>query len=114
MAERSGPSRTLACILVGLGALLLVVAHCSFPPTRWANWRRRRSTSRVTTVAEGVRGERAQLAALVAPARPQVDTNVPLVSQRFLTVEEPSDADEMTSRPGRRCAAPTSRATPAC
>lgn len=31
----------------------------------------------------------------------KVDTNVPLVSQRFLTVEDPADADEMTVQAGQ-------------
>ncbi len=45
MAERSGPSRILPCILVGLGAFLLAIAIL-IPTYTVASWRRRHSTSR--------------------------------------------------------------------
>ncbi|MBD0323367.1 MAG: DUF3068 domain-containing protein [Aldersonia sp.] len=102
MAERSGSRRTLAFILVGVGVFLLVGAL--LVPTYTVNRVAKTPLDlEITTVAatpsEG--GEVLNSATLTSGTGPaRVDTSVPMVSQRFLTVEEPSDADKMTIQAG--------------
>ncbi|MFD4441185.1 DUF3068 domain-containing protein [Nocardia sp. NPDC058519] len=100
----SNVRRLIACILVGLGALLLVAA-VMIPTYTVGKVGKTPLDLRVTTIAKSVPGEES----LVLDAKSltstegaaTVKTNVPLVSQRFLTVEEPSDADEMTIQAGQ-------------
>ncbi|MCJ0892191.1 DUF3068 domain-containing protein [Rhodococcus sp. ARC_M5] len=98
MAERSGPSRILALVLIGLGAFL-VVAAILIPTYTVSALEKTPLDLEVTTVSTG---EGSVLnASSLAAGRAVVDQNVPLVSQRFVTVEEPSDADIMTLQAGQ-------------
>ncbi len=102
MAERSGSTRILACILVGLGAFFIVAALLL--PTYTLNALAKTPLDlEITTVAvtgpDG--GEVLDAKSLAAPTgKAVVDKKVPLVSQRYFTVEEPSDANKMTVQAG--------------
>lgn len=98
MAERSGPSRILALVLVGLGAFLLVAAIL-IPTYSVSRLEKTPLDLEVTTVSTGT-GSVLNAASLAA-GRAQVDENVPLTSQRFVTVEDPSNADEITVQAGQ-------------
>lgn len=98
MAERSGPSRILACILVGLGAFLLVVAIL-IPTFTVGKLAKTPLDLEVTTVAEGT-GSVLNAQALLA-GNAEVDTNVPIVAQRYVTTEEPSDSSDVTIQAGQ-------------
>ena len=52
-------------------------------------------------------------AALLA-GKAQVDNNVPIVAQRYVTTQDPSDADIITVEAARPSVVPTSRVTPDC
>lgn len=97
MAERSGPSRILACILVGLGAFLLAVAIL-VPTYTVGQLKKTPLDLEVTTVAEGT-GSVLDAQALLA-GNVEVDQNVPIVAQRYVTVEEPSNAEDITIQAG--------------
>ncbi|MET0315937.1 MAG: DUF3068 domain-containing protein [Rhodococcus fascians] len=98
MAERSGPSRILALVLVGLGAFLLVAAIL-IPTYTVPRLEKTPLDLEVTTVSTGT-GSVLNAASLAA-GRAQVDENVNLVSQRFVTTEEPSNADDITVQAGQ-------------
>lgn len=98
MAERSGPSRIVALVLVGLGAFL-VIAAILIPTYTVSRLEKTPLDLEVTTVSTGT-GSVLNAASLTA-GRAQVDQNVPLVSQRFVTVEEPSGATDMTLQAGQ-------------
>jgi hypothetical protein len=98
MAERSGPSRILALALVGLGAFLLVAAIL-IPTYTVSRLEKTPLDLEVTTVSTGS-GSVLDAASLAA-GRAVVNENVRLVSQRFVTVEEPSNADDMTLQAGQ-------------
>ena len=97
MARRSGSSRILACILVGLG-VFLVVAAILVPTYTVDTLKKIPLDLEVTTVAEGP-GDVLNATALIA-GKAQVNTNVPIVAQRYVTVEDPSDADKVTLQAG--------------
>ncbi|CCQ13764.1 putative uncharacterized protein [Rhodococcus sp. AW25M09] len=97
MAERSGPSRILALVLIGLGAFL-VVAAILIPTYTVSALEKTPLDLEVTTVSTG-EGSVLDKATLTA-GRAAVDQNVPIVSQRFVTVEDPSDADIITVQAG--------------
>ncbi|APE37818.1 hypothetical protein BOX37_32165 [Nocardia mangyaensis] len=100
----SGARRIIACILVGLGALLLAAA-VMIPTYTVDKVAKTPLDLRITTIAKSVPGEESLVLdsrSLTSPeGSAKIDTNVPIVSQRFLTVEEPSDADEMTVQAGQ-------------
>ncbi|MFC4604128.1 DUF3068 domain-containing protein [Rhodococcus kronopolitis] len=98
MAERSGPSRTLACILVGLGAFLLAAALL-IPTYTVDKLKKTPLDLEVTTIATG-NGDVLDAKALAA-GKAVVDTNVPLVAQRYVTVVDPSNADDITVQAGQ-------------
>ena len=98
MAERSGPSRILACILVGPGAFLLAVAIL-IPTYTVGKLEKTPLDLEVTTIAEGS-GSVLNSQALLA-GKAEVNTNVPLVSQRYVTTEDPADADVVTLQAGQ-------------
>ncbi|KAA0017390.1 DUF3068 domain-containing protein [Antrihabitans cavernicola] len=101
MAERSGSKRTLACILVGLGALLLVAAIL-IPTYTVSRLAKTPLDLEVTTVAPSPKSEVLDSRSLTAPTGAAVvDKDVPIVSQRFLTVEDPSDSKKMTIQMGQ-------------
>ncbi|MBC7300433.1 MAG: DUF3068 domain-containing protein [Nocardia sp.] len=100
----SNVRRLIACILVGLGALLLAAA-VMIPTYTVGKVAKTPLDLRITTIAKSVPGEESLVLdskSLTAPeGSAKIDTNVPIVSQRFLTVEEPSGADEMTVQAGQ-------------
>ncbi|MDV8008008.1 MULTISPECIES: DUF3068 domain-containing protein [unclassified Rhodococcus (in: high G+C Gram-positive bacteria)] len=98
MAERSGPSRILPCILVGLGAFLLAIAIL-IPTYTVGKLEKTPLDLEVTTVATG-NGSVLNSAALLG-GKAQVDTNVPIVAQRYVTTQDPSDADIITVEAGQ-------------
>ena len=98
MAERSGPSRIVALVLIGLGAFL-VVAAILIPTYTVLALGKTPLDLEVTTVSTG-EGSVLNSSSLAA-GRAVVDENVPLVSQRFVTVEDPSNADIMTLQAGQ-------------
>ncbi|MCQ4121102.1 DUF3068 domain-containing protein [Rhodococcus tibetensis] len=98
MAERSGPSRILACILVGLGAFLLAVAIL-IPTYTVGKLEKTPLDLEVTTIAEGT-GSVLNSQALLA-GKAEINTNVPLVSQRYVTTEDPAGAEEVTLQAGQ-------------
>ncbi|MFC4373934.1 DUF3068 domain-containing protein [Nocardia halotolerans] len=100
----SGARRIIACILVGLGALLLAAA-AMIPTYTVDKVAKTPLDLRITTVAKSQPDSESLVLdskSLTSPeGSAKVDTNVPLISQRFLTVEEPSDAGEMTVQAGQ-------------
>lgn len=98
MAERSGQSRILALVLIGLGAFL-VVAAILIPTYTVSALEKTPLDLEVTTISTG-EGSVLNASSLIA-GRAVVDQNVPLTSQRFVTVEDPSDADIMTLQAGQ-------------
>ncbi|WP_216913806.1 DUF3068 domain-containing protein [Nocardia noduli] len=104
MALSAGTRRTVACLLVGLGALLVVMALL-IPTYTVGKLSKTPLDLEITTVAVNQPGQDSLVLdskSLTAPeGAAKVDTNVPIVSQRFLTVEDPSDADEMTIQAGQ-------------
>ena len=103
MALSAGTRRTVACVLVGLGALLIVAAIL-IPTYTVGKMAKTPLDLEITTVAVNQKDEESQVldsSSLTEEGRTaEVDQNVPLVSQRFLTVEDPSDADKMTVQAG--------------
>lgn len=98
MAERSGSSRILPCILVGLGAFLLAIAVL-IPTYMVGKLEKTPLDLEVTTIATG-NGSVLNSAALLA-GKAQVDKNVPIVAQRYVTTQEPSNADDITVQAGQ-------------
>ncbi|MBF6082544.1 DUF3068 domain-containing protein [Nocardia cyriacigeorgica] len=103
MAQSAGTKRTVACLLVGLGALLIVAA-LMIPTYTLSKMAKTPLDLEITTIATNVPGEESLVLdakSLTAPeGSAKVDQNVPLVFQRFVTVEEPSDAEKMTVQAG--------------
>ncbi|MTE14762.1 DUF3068 domain-containing protein [Nocardia aurantiaca] len=105
MALSAGTRRTVACVLVGLGAMLLVAA-IMIPTYTVSRLAKTPLDLEITTVATnpqaGAPSEVLDAKSLTSGTGPaKVDQNVPLVSQRFLTVEDPSDASRMTIQAGQ-------------
>ncbi|MFC4374052.1 DUF3068 domain-containing protein [Nocardia halotolerans] len=103
MALSAGTRRTVACVLVGLGAALLVAA-LMIPTYTVSKVAKTPLDLEITTIAESQPDEESLVLdskSLTSGDGPAVvDENVPLISQRFVTVEEPSDADVMTLQAG--------------
>ncbi|MEU1983694.1 DUF3068 domain-containing protein [Nocardia sp. NPDC019395] len=103
MALSAGTRRTVACVLVGLGALLIVAA-LMIPTYTISKMAKTPLDLEITTVAVNQKDQESLVldsTSLTEEGRSaEVNKNVPLVSQRFLTVEDPSDADEMTIQAG--------------
>lgn len=103
MAERSGPKKALVCILFFFGAFLLVAAIL-IPTYTLPKLAKTPLDLEVTTIAvtpQNQGGEVLDARSLTSPTGAAVvDKNVPLVSQRFITVEEPSDSDVVTLQGG--------------
>lgn len=98
MAERSGPSRILACVLVGLGTFLLAVAIL-IPAYTVDKLKKTPLDLEVTTVATGT-GDVLDSKALLA-GKAEVNTNVPIVAQRYVITEQPSDAEVISLQAGQ-------------
>lgn len=105
-ARARGPLLTrgaLACLLIGLGTLLLV-ATILIPTYVYSQLAKTPLDLQITTVAKSQTNAPSEVLdskSLAAPGPLVVDSNIPLMSQRFLTVEEPSDADQMTLQAGQ-------------
>lgn len=104
MALSAGTRRTVACLLVGLGALLLVAA-VMIPTYTVKQLAKTPLDLEITTVAvnePGTPSEVLDAKSLTSPeGAAKVDTNVPLFSQRFLTIEDPVSASELTIQAGQ-------------
>lgn len=104
MALSAGTRRTVACVLVGLGAALLVAA-LMIPTYTVSKVAKTPLDLEITTIAENQPGEDSLVldskSLTSGDGAAVVNKDVPLVSQRFVTVEEPSDADEMTLQAGQ-------------
>ncbi|MFI6871293.1 DUF3068 domain-containing protein [Nocardia sp. NPDC050406] len=104
MALSAGTRRTVACLLVGLGAMLLVAA-VMIPTYTVKQLAKTPLDLEITTVATSAPGSKSEVLdakSLTAPeGAAKVDTNVPLFSQRFLTIEDPVSASELTIQAGQ-------------
>ncbi|MBL1073012.1 DUF3068 domain-containing protein [Nocardia sp. 2] len=104
MALSAGTRRTVACLLVGLGAMLLVAAIL-IPTYTVGRLAKTPLDLEITTIATNTPGTPSEVLdskSLTSPTgSAKVDQNVPLVSQRFLTVENPANAEEMTVQAGQ-------------
>ncbi|MGO4616141.1 porin PorA family protein [Nocardia sp. 2YAB30] len=104
MALSAGTRRMVACLLVGLG-VLLIVAALMIPTYTVGKLAKTPLDIEITTIATNQPGEDSLVLdakSLTAPeGSAKVDTNVPLVTQRFLTVEDPADATQMTLQAGQ-------------
>jgi hypothetical protein len=104
MALSAGTRRTVACLLVGLGALLIVAA-VMIPTYTVSKLAKTPLDLEITTIAANQPGSESLVLdskSLTAPeGSAKVDSNVPLISQRYLTVEEPSDSSDMTIQAGQ-------------
>ena len=97
MANRSSPSRVIPSILIGLGVFFLVVAIL-IPLYTVGRLEKTPLDLEITTVSTGT-GSVLDSRSLAAGSA-KVDQNVPLISQRFVTTEEPSGADAVTVQAG--------------
>jgi hypothetical protein len=95
---RTGPSRIIGLVLVGLGVFLLVVAIL-IPAYMVGRLEKTPLDLEITTVSTGTGTVLDSTSLTSGSAR--IDQDVPLVSQRFVTVEEPSDADKVTVQAGQ-------------
>ncbi|QLY30880.1 DUF3068 domain-containing protein [Nocardia huaxiensis] len=104
MALSAGTRRTVACLLVGLGAMLLVAAIL-IPTYTVSRLAKTPLDLEITTVAANTPGSTSEVLdskSLTSPTgSATVDKNVPLISQRYLTVEEPANAEELTVQAGQ-------------
>ncbi len=103
MALGAGTKRTVACVLVGLGTLLIVAAVLT-PTYAVSQLAKTPLDLEITTIATNNPNAPSEvldsksLTSGTGPAK--VDQNVSLISQRFLTVEDPSNKTEMTVQAG--------------
>ncbi|MFR9750463.1 DUF3068 domain-containing protein [Nocardia sp. 004] len=104
MALSAGTRRTVACALVALGALLITAA-LMIPTYTIDKMAKTPLDLEITTIAYNQPGEESLLLdsrSLTSPEGPaKVDSDVPMVSQRYVTVEDPADADKMTVQVGQ-------------
>mgnify|MGYP005988946973 FL=1 len=94
--------RAVSCVLVGMASFALVVAILlpTFVYDRLAVTPLDIRTTTVATTAPGEGGEVLDATTIAAPGPLEVADNVPLILQRFITIEEPSDADRLTFQAG--------------
>jgi len=104
MALSAGTKRTVACLLVGLGALLIVAAIL-IPTYGVSQLAKTPLDLEITTIASNkpdAPSEVLDAKSLTSGEGPvQIDKNVGLISQRFLTVEDPSGKTNMTIQAGQ-------------
>ncbi|OXR46244.1 Porin PorA [Nocardia cerradoensis] len=104
MALSAGTKRTVACLLVGLGALLIVAAIL-IPTYGVSQLAKTPLDLEITTIASSkpdATSEVLDAKSLTSGEGPvQIDKNVGLISQRFLTVEDPSGKTNMTIQAGQ-------------
>ncbi|MBF6328980.1 DUF3068 domain-containing protein [Nocardia transvalensis] len=103
MALGAGTKRTVACLLVGLGTLLIVAALL-IPTYAVGQLAKTPLDLEITTIATNnpnAPSEVLDSKSLTSGDGPaKVDQNVSLISQRFLTVEDPSNKTDMTIQAG--------------
>ncbi|MBY6680363.1 DUF3068 domain-containing protein [Rhodococcus sp. BP-316] len=97
MANRSTPTRVIPPILIGLGAFFLVIAIL-IPLYMVGRLEKTPLDLEITSVSTGT-GSVLDSRSLTAGSA-VVDQNVPLISQRFVTTEEPSNSDVITVQAG--------------
>lgn len=94
--------RIAMCLLAGLGSFAIVVALLL--PTlvydRLAVTPLDIDATTVATTADGAGGEVLDSTTITGPGPLSIATDVPLVLQRYITVEDPSDADRVTFQVG--------------
>lgn len=94
--------RIAMCLLAGLGSFAIVVALLL--PTlvydRLAVTPLDIAATTVATTADGAGGEVLDSKTIAGPGPLSIATDVPLVLQRYITVEDPSDADRVTFQVG--------------
>ncbi|MCM6777451.1 DUF3068 domain-containing protein [Nocardia sp. CDC159] len=104
MALGAGTKRTVACVLVGLGTLLIVAAVL-IPTYAVGQLAKTPLDLEITTIATNnpnAPSEVLDAKSLTSGTGPaKIDQNVSLISQRFVTVEEPSDKTQMTVQAGQ-------------
>ena len=104
MALGAGTKRTVACLLVGLGTLLIVAALL-LPTYAMGQLAKTPLDLEITTIAKNRPDKPSEvldaksLSSGTGPAK--IDRTVTLLSQRFLTVEDPSDKNDMTIQAGQ-------------
>ncbi|RMI33953.1 DUF3068 domain-containing protein [Nocardia stercoris] len=104
MALRANTRTTVACLLVGLGALLVVAAIMVpfYTVGRLAKTPLDLEITTIATNAPNTPSEVMDAKSLTTGDGPvKIDTNAHLISQRYLTVEDPSGADSMTVQAGQ-------------
>ncbi|MCC3318038.1 DUF3068 domain-containing protein [Nocardia africana] len=104
MALSAGTKRTVACLLVGLGALLIVAAIL-VPTYGVSQLAKTPLDLEITTIASNKPDAPSEVldskTLLTGEGPAVVDKNVGLISQRFLTVEDPSGKTNMTIQAGQ-------------
>ncbi|MQY23521.1 DUF3068 domain-containing protein [Nocardia macrotermitis] len=103
MALSAGTRRTVACALVGLGALLIVAA-LMIPTYTLGQLAKTPLDLEITTIAPSDTNAPSKvldIKSLSGTGAVKVNSNVHLISQRYLTVEDPSDKTEMTIQAGQ-------------
>ncbi|MFI5778198.1 DUF3068 domain-containing protein [Nocardia sp. NPDC051570] len=104
MALGAGTKRTVACVLVGLGTLLIVAAVLT-PTYAVSQLAKTPLDLEITTIATNnpnAPSEVLDAKSLTSGTGPaKVDQNVSIISQRFLTIEDPSDKNDMTIQAGQ-------------
>ncbi|WP_216901585.1 DUF3068 domain-containing protein [Nocardia alni] len=103
MALGAGTRRTVACLLVGLGTLLIVAALL-VPTYALGQLAKTPLDLEITTVADNAPNAPSEVIdakSLTGNGPAKVESNVHLISQRYLTVEDPSDKNQMTIQAGQ-------------
>ncbi len=103
MALGAGTRRTVACLLVGLGTLLIVAALL-VPTYALGQLAKTPLDLEITTVADSAPNAPSEVIdakSLTGNGPAKVESNVHLISQRYLTVEDPSDKSQMTIQAGQ-------------
>ncbi|MFE3189462.1 DUF3068 domain-containing protein [Nocardia sp. NPDC059240] len=104
MAPKFDRRTAIACLLIGIGSFTIVTALL-IPTYMLPRLVKTPLNLRVTTVASNQPGTESLVldakSLTSAEGSAKVDTDVPLISRRFLTVEDPSDAAKMTIQSGQ-------------
>lgn len=104
MALSAGTRRTAACLLVGLGALLIVAALL-IPTYTLSQLAKTPLDLEITTIAPSDPNAPSKVLDIKSltsgTGAAKVNSNVRLISQRYLTVEDPSDKNQMTLQMGQ-------------
>ena len=104
MALSAGTRRTVACVLVGLGALLIVAALL-IPTYALGQLAKTPLDLAITTIAPSNASAPSKVLDIKSltsgTGAAKVNSNVRLISQRYLTVEDPSDKTQMTIQAGQ-------------